>query len=403
MQRFTPERLNSTMDVLRETVLLPHEFAERVSRNREPEIFEDDFSRFQGSLESYAFSLGKRELEDCLVALIQDDRPEMKSVILQILKLRMSPRLIGLIRALTQYFYELPEMREASRLAANSRDCSDELLHELFDQEKDIIEAAVNLIHQNEEMVSPMMTRYRLITGSPFCKAVIRRFFQFGNEESFLLNEKHFLKMIDADSEQDLLPVVINYLDQPWKQAPSRSINRKLLQRFGLPEDEKSWIWADIGTDLIAKYRQWIFLDMMEDFFGLDNRKYLIFSRYYQELKHIGLYHDDQIMVLDFGQFGILNLKEMAEYSWLMEKSTLEMELETLQKGEELRLIHRKTDIEARDVIIEEKSSDILVLNLTGVGKLYVAELMGELLRRGEEIWPVKFKHAISRFREKIY
>jgi len=115
------------------------------------------------------------------------------------------------------------------------------------------------------------------------------------------------------------------------------------------------------------------------------------------------LYHDDQIMVLDFGQFGILNLKEMAEYSWLMEKSTLEMELETLQKEEELRLIHRKTDIEARDVIIEEKSSDILVLNLTGVGKLYVAELMGELLRRGEEIWPVKFKHAISRFREKIY
>ncbi|MCM1565294.1 MAG: hypothetical protein NC238_04975 [Dehalobacter sp.] len=403
MQRFTPERLNSTMDVLRETVLLPHEFAERVSRNPEPGTFKDDFSRFQGSLESYAFSLGKRELEDCLVALIQDHRPEMKSVILQILKLRMSPRLISLIRALTQYFYELPEMRKASRLAANSRDCSDELLHELFDQEKDIIEAAVNLIHQNEEMVSPMITRYRLITGSPFCKAVIRRFFQDGNEESFLLNEDYFLEMIDADSERDLVPVVINYLDQTWTQAPSRSINRKLLQRFGLPEDEKSIIWENTDADLIAKYRQWVFLDMMEDFFGPDNRKYLIFSRYYQELKHIGLYHDDQIMVLDFGQFGILDLKEMAEYSWLMEKSTLEMELETLQKGEELRLIHRKTDIEARDVIIEEKSSDILVLNLTGVGKLYVAELMGELLRRGEEIWPVKFKHAISRFREKIY
>ncbi|UWG98595.1 hypothetical protein LPY66_07335 [Dehalobacter sp. DCM] len=58
----------------------------------------------------------------------------------------------------------------------------------------------------------------------------------------------------------------------------------------------------------------------------------------------------------------------------------------------------RRTDIQARDVIIEEKSSDILVLEMTGLGKLYTQELLNELLRKGEDLWPVKFKQAIARF-----
>lgn len=53
-------------------------------------------------------------------------------------------------------------------------------------------------------------------------------------------------------------------------------------------------------------------------------------------------------------------------------------------------------------MIIEEKSSDILILNIAGVGKFFVQELMEELLRKEEGLWPVKYDHAIARFMETV-
>ena len=105
-------------------------------------------------------------------------------------------------------------------------------------------------------------------------------------------------------------------------------------------------------------------------------------------------------MVLDFGQFGIINLRTMEDHAYLMDRTTLALELKELEGEGEPRWLKGRLQIEARDVIIEEKSSDILILNLAGVGKLFVQELMEELLRKEEGLWPVKFDHAIARFRE---
>jgi len=40
-------------------------------------------------------------------------------------------------------------------------------------------------------------------------------------------------------------------------------------------------------------------------------------------------------------------------------------------------------------------------LNIFEIGKLYVQELLAELLRKEEGLWPVRFKHAIARFKKK--
>ncbi len=52
-------------------------------------------------------------------------------------------------------------------------------------------------------------------------------------------------------------------------------------------------------------------------------------------------------------------------------------------------------------LFIEEMIHIFLILNIFEIGKLYVQELLAELLRKEEGLWPVRFKHAIARFKEK--
>ena len=399
---FNPTCFNNTMDYLRKNVLLPREFALQVSKSSISCKLPAGFTEVVGSWERYAFSLGKKELENCLVCLLQENKQEVKARILQVLELRMSPRLISLIWALTQYYYELPEMRKAAQLAASSELCTEELLAAMFTKKQDFIEEALNIIILNEGLIAKVVSEYNIILGSPLSNEIILRFFEKGNEQDFLVNEEFLFDIIDQTTEEKILPVLINYLTLPWAFYSSRKINKKLLERFGLPEDGISPIWTKVNDDLIRKYQQWIFLDIMEDFFGPESRRYLVFRRYYQDMKHIRLYHDDGVMVLNFGQFAIVNNREMADYSWLMEKAAMETEMQGWKDGVKPSWMNNRIEVEARDVIIEEKSSNILVLNVAGIGKMYVEELMKELLHKGEEKWPVHFRHAVSRFKGAI-
>ncbi len=140
-------------------------------------------------------------------------------------------------------------------------------------------------------------------------------------------------------------------------------------------------------------------MEVMEEHFGMGSKKNVLFGKFYKDILHIQVLEDHNIIVLDFGRFGIINLRTMEEHAYLMEKTTLVMELEDLKDEGEPRWLKRRLQIEARDVIMEEKSADILILNIVGVGKLFVQELMEELLRKEEGLWPVKFDHAIARFR----
>lgn len=399
MKGTIPSQLNRTVEELREKYLLSAEFVLRVRELLEEGREQGRLPEPKGPLEAYALSLGKKELENCLFLLLAETEPEKKEKLLEILRLRMSPRLTRLIWALTQYYYELPAVRRAAALGASAGYCTEELLCSLFLEEQDCIGAGADILRQKGGSVARFISDFHVLTDSPFCKAVVRLFFREGKEKDFLTNEDYFLRLIESDSEEEIKPVLINYLAQPWVFYSSRKINKMLFQRFGLPEDGVSPIWQEIDSQLILKYQHWVFLDSMEDFFGAESKRYLIFSKFYKELRHIRFYQEKQIMILDFAQFGIVNLQDVPEFSYLMEKGRLEREAEHLAEGGEPRWLQSRGGIEARDVIIEEKSSDILILHIVGLGKLYVEELMRELLRKGEELWPVRFKHAILRFK----
>ncbi len=335
-----------------------------------------------------------------LAVLAGEENAKVKSVILRIVELRMSRRLASLIWALSQYYYESPEIRQAAVLAVSAECCTGELMRELFGREQDIVEAAVAVIRQSGGLIGRVIGGARIVPGSPLCRNVVLSYFRQGSEQDFLRNEEFFLQIIRQTADEEILPVLIHYLNLPWELYSSRRINRALHERFGLPEDGVSPLWASIDPGLIRKFLQWVFVDVMEDFFGADSRKFAVFSKYNRDMVHLHLYQEDQVLVLDFGPFGIVHSKENAETAWLMEKLTLQRELNKLSGGDEPGWTRMREDIEARDVIIEEKSADVLVLNVGGIGKLYVEELMQELLRKEDEIWPVRFRHAVLRFKE---
>ena len=382
MKLFAPAKFNQTINHLRQTILLPQEFALLVSNLAQGYVLPPFSWDNRRSLELNALSLGKKDLENCLIALTQDPEPELKQKLLRILAVRMSPGLSRLIWALLQYFYLKPALREAAALAAASPTCGEKMLQMLFRQERDIIHAAVEVLRQEEGDLAQFISHYNLIGQSPLSVRIIRQFFQQTDERGFLLNEEFFLETITVSTEAEIKPCLINYLTQPWQFYSSRKINRALLNRFGLPVEGISSVWQEIDPILTARYKQWIFIDVMEEYFGMKNKKLAVFGKFYKDIQEIRFFNDKKIMFLDFGQFGIADLQNMPEHSYLMEKAVLEREKAILADDGEPRWLLERLAIEARDVIIEEKSSDILVLNIFEIGKLYVQELLAELLRK---------------------
>jgi len=401
---FATNHLNLSIQHLRENLLFPQEFvllAKRKVRDDEAKALVLPLIA-DHSLERFALSLGKLELESCVLELLGEPMLQRKRQLLRIMEIRMSPRLTRLIWALVQYDYELPVMREVAVLAAASPSNAEQLLEILFLEKQDLIPPVVETLCREGGDLNSFIVHYHLIAESPLVQAVAQQFFQQTDEKSFLINEEFFLVMIRTTSQENLKPCLIHYLEQSWRYFSCRKINRAILNRFGLPDESGSAIWEDLQPSLRVKYKQWIFIDVMEEHFGLDSKKNALFGKFYKDIQHIQFLADGKIMVLDFGQFGIINLQTMEDHAYLMEKSTLAMELEVLESEGEPRWLRRRLQIEARDVIIEEKSSDILILNIVGVGKLFVQELMEELIRKEEGLWPVKYDHAIARFRETV-
>jgi hypothetical protein len=401
MSLFAPAKFNLTIDHLRQTILLPAEFAARVSYlagegRLRPFSLEDKYP-----LELTALSLGKKDLENCLTALIQDPEPVLQEKILYLLNVRMSSGLSRLIWALLQYFYQHLALQKAAALAAASPVCAEALLSRLFQGEQDIIPAAVKVLRQEGEDLAEFLPRYNLIEDSPLAREILRNFFQEAGERGFLINEEYFLETIAVSSATKIKPCLINYLSQPWQFYSSRKINRALLNKHGLPVEGIPSIWHELDPELTARYKQWIFIDIMEEYFGMKNKKLAVFSRFYKDIQEIRFFNDKKIMFLDFGQFGIADLKSMPQHSYLMEKSVLKREKAFLVETGEAHWLLEQLAVEARDVIIEEMSSHILILNVFEIGKLFVQELMAELLRKEEGLWPVRFRHAIARFKER--
>ncbi len=399
---FTANHFNLSLHHLRENLLLPQEFvllAKREGIDAKARVLT---AVPEDLLEVFALSLGKEELESCLLELLSEPDFQRKHELLRIMEVRMSARLTRLIWALVQYDYELPAMRELAALAAASPSCAEELLKTLFAKQQDLIPAIVDILCQEGGELYPFIVHYSLIAESPLVQAVAKQYFQQTDEKGFLMNEELFLELIRTTSEETFESCLIHYLELSWRYFSSRKINKTLLHRFGLPDESGSAIWKGLEPSLRIKYRHWILIDVMEEHFGLDSKKNALFGKFYEDILSISFLQDHNIMVLDFGQFGIINLRTMKDQAYLMDQTTLAMELKEIEGEGEPHWLKRRLKIEARDVIIEEKSCDILILNIEGVGKLFVQELMEELLRKEEGLWPVKFDHAIARFRETV-
>lgn len=387
---------------MRRRVPLPGEFVLLAESLSGKISLPEQLKRGRGFPEGYPWSLGRDELDGLVLLLLQQLDKEEKAAVLALLKKRMSPRLSKMIWALCQYYYKQENVREAAAAAAGAGCCAEELLVLLFRRDQDMVRTAAEVISKDGGELAGFIDRYHVLEQSPWAAAVFDRFFLQAGEREFLINEPYFLTLVETCEENDLQPMLVNYLKQPWKYYSSRKINRMILGRFGLPSDGMFAIWDGIDPALKVKYRQWIFIDMMEEYFGINNRKNTIFSQYYQEIEHIRFFQDRKIMVLDFENFGIINLRERPDFAFLMEKAVLENELIQLEPEGGLGRLNMSMWVEARDVIIEERTSDLIVLNFAQVGKLYVMELMQELLRPGDDLWPVRFRHAVARFKEAV-
>lgn len=394
---FVPCKLYESILKLREKSLLPNEIPGRIRQDLDSGV-SLSLPRYSGpALEKYALSLGSKELELLLGYLTTDIEVSLQDIILKIIHIRMSSRLTRVIWAFIQYGHSLPGLRAAGLMASLSPRCEVEILRRLFLKDEDIISEAIRILEDEGSLIQLFMEKHDIIPESPFALVLLQRYFLNTTEEGFLNNEEYFLRLMDFMAEEDLRPVLKNYLTHPWVDKSCKDINLAIFRRFGYPESGNK-IWEGIDQQLEDKFRHWCFLIHMEDYFGTEHKKFSLFTNIYKELIDLVFMEDHQIIILDFGQFAIVDCRNMTDLSYLLEKTVLKRELEKISVGGNPRWLTQKSMIDARDVIIEDKKDDIVKLNFQGIGMLYVRELLEELLRPDNGLWPLRYKQAIAKF-----
>jgi len=192
---FTANHFNLSLHHLRENLLLPQEFvllAKREGIDAKARVLT---AVPEDLLEVFALSLGKEELESCLLELLSEPDFQRKHELLRIMEVRMSARLTRLIWALVQYDYELPAMRELAALAAASPSCAEELLKTLFAKQQDLIPAIVDILCQEGGELYPFICSLFSDRGKSSGAAVAKQYFQQTDEKGFLMNEELFLEL----------------------------------------------------------------------------------------------------------------------------------------------------------------------------------------------------------------
>ena len=153
------------------------------------------------------------------------------------------------------------------------------------------------------------------------------------------------------------------------------AVNEQLLESLGEPESSEGW--RAYQPPQRQKFIRWRYLRDMRRYFDLNEKKLGVVAGYLTHIKGVRTEGnpDNIILIVDFGEFAVLDDESETDFSYLCDKFALGKILE--EKNIETE---GKKLADARSFILEEADDDLIRLNFFSVGKLYIQETLNILL-----------------------
>lgn len=335
----------------------------------------------RSELENYALGLNGKQLEVLLFDLRDASGQEEIQRAVQILKERISSRLIKLLTILYQYSDTSKGLNEglkeiSAMLKQNSVNTPEEAFVLHFGDKEDKVEAVRETIEEMRWNIKECLKTYAIQESSYFATKCLLSYLSTASRQGLLLNRSWIIRTVESQPADQLKKLIENYLTTFTLTEYHDGINLAILHKIGQPYVTADW--EPYSSELRKKFSQWCFLHQLRIHTIGVPKKYNVLAKYVDRVRNSDTIKDENLLVIDFGEIVIADIYNRP-YSFFYQKDIFEQELAAWQADREnLPTFIRidKRNLTARDFIIEEVEEPCVKLSYEGIDILYIQEML---------------------------
>ena len=367
---------------------------------------------------SYAAGLKGSQLESLIFDLRDSvDTNEIGKAI-EILCLRISPRILKLVTILYLYHFwsqGLNEsIKELGKAALEKPACAVAGAFAIrFGWTEDKmaeIEAAIN---ESDKDISQCFKTYGIDGKSPFAQAGFLSYLSVADKDALRTNRRWIINAIEHQPSERLVQLINNYLSTFTMVEYNDGVNLAILNKIGQPYVSPDW--EVYSVEIRDTFAQWSYLHRLKLHSVGVPKKYEVLGAYFEQVRSSYEIKNDKLLIIDFGEIVVVDISDRP-YSFFYQKKVFDQEMEAWRKSREaleemsyeesdenaacysagyrydveseecdqpkekkylptfIRIDQKNTT--ARDFIIEEVEEPCMKLSYEGVDVLYIRELM---------------------------
>lgn len=340
-------------------------------------------------LKEYANSLPNSRLELVFHALKKEIKHEQKEKLFSILSIRMKQRFFQYNWIMLQEHYTNANLRESFALIADylkenvPTKYERSLASKIDFRDDKLVDHALEVLKSGEDNLSDFFLRYNIRKGSKFAKAITQEFFLRCDSEGFQKNSQLFLDEIQ-NPNSSLCQLINRYLEIMSVSEYVEDINNYLLLLYN-SRDEACGIWDTISEELKVKLLAWTTLKDMGLYMGNHSEKYFFWKNYYQAIRKTKWYPGLNLLFLYIPGHVVVDPKDNENVSYLYKEAAFnkafrDLNTETDLTGQITWSLDPENIVSMKDAILENKRSEIYMLNYEGIDKLYIRDYLDMIL-----------------------
>lgn len=380
---YEPVRFNDILSDIREAFPQLEELDGNDAPGRSGMLSERLSAIDPNSLFRLAKVLKSKELQLILYLMKAPAEVEIISKAEIILKLRFKKKLFDLCWILLQGDYDNKGLLNAARVLSECMHTKhpDEYEASFFFKTAKIpgslVQKAHTLLIEEKCDIRSFCRRYSILDNSAFAQKLRMLFFTGCDSNGFVNNRESILKHMNGDDLDIMAAVFSAYLDKLKVIDYFDIVNQMVASKWGNPEKAGEF-WQRLDGTIAAKFSAWQDLKRIERHFGSESKRYKLWAGYFDKMMRIEA--DAQLLIMEFGNFIVLDFKEEEGWSYLYMKDYFFDEYEQYegakQHGSAQWRIIPEHVAGARDLVIEGIRSDIYRVGYARVQMLYLKEIL---------------------------
>ena len=244
---------------------------------------------------------------------------------------------------------------------------------------KDTVMRVYDFIIKEGLDIGSFFKKYQFLEKSKFAYDFYVKYFTNTDKEGILNNWDAFILAINSYVVTESATIIDTYLKIIAPPEYSPEVTNLIEEKYGT-DIMNGEFWELVSKDSKESFRKWLYLKTMESFFGAGNQIIPFFTGYLYDIKKIEYIQDAGVLFVFFENAVLVDVRNDKQIGYLYKNREFDKELERFLSIDdavmrEWNIAYDKI-LDAKEAIIDEKTSDIYSVSYAFVGRLYLREII---------------------------